>query len=436
MTMTKDFFFAALDSISYTEIEEFLGISSPVETRPSEGTLLEYKSADSGDWVEVVASFANTAGGLIFLGVESDRNKNNVPIAAPGISFFGGDIKARLASKIISQVTPRPDFDMVAAPIEDDPTKFVVVIRVREGTYPPYQYAKERDKISFPIRVHDRSGQANLRDLEYLFNKRGTFAETTEARLQDFFNQSLFPELLKEFAGPGDIMGHNPKPYHVWSVRPRVPLRLRLDRSFDRTSQELVKRLFPDVGYGQFWPSAMTGGSHILRWQASVDVQNGPPVRWARMFEWKSSGDIRFSERIDRRVWNGGESVSDLYISGLRFLKLIAEFYRNQNSFGSLSVLHSVHLEPEFILLQTFPDQDGIYRETNAIAFSPMRPMGRPGTSNATTEIGNLARDSHVELVCDFMLTHLRQLREATVDYEEVKKLVAGCPIDKPLVFT
>lgn len=117
--MAKDLFSAPFDSISFPDIDDFLGMGGPIETRPDEGTLLDYKSDESGDWVEAIAAFANTAGGLVFLGVQSDRNKNNAPVATPGI-LFSGDIKARLTSKIVSQVTPRPEFDVVASPLPSD----------------------------------------------------------------------------------------------------------------------------------------------------------------------------------------------------------------------------------------------------------------------------------------------------------------------------
>ena len=195
--MAKDLFSGNLELISFTDVEEFLGMSSPVEGRPTEGTLLDYKVDDSGDWVDAVAAFANTSGGILFFGVQGDRKQNNAPVAMPGILFSGGDIKARLTSKIVSQVSPRPEFDVVAAPLPTDSSRFVVVLRVREGTYPPYQYTKERDKIRFPIRVQDTSRQATLRDMEYLFGKRGAFAETTEARIQQFFAEPMFPQLFR-----------------------------------------------------------------------------------------------------------------------------------------------------------------------------------------------------------------------------------------------
>jgi hypothetical protein len=421
-----------LDPLSFANIEEFLGMSGPVEARPTEGVVLDYKVADSADWVETIAAFANSAGGLLFLGVQSDRKQNNAPVAVPGIEFFGGDIKARLTAKIVSRVIPRPDFDVVATALPTEASRFVAIVRVREGTYPPYQYSKESDRVRFPIRIQDTSRDASLRDMEYLFEKRGSFSETTETRVLSFSSTPLFPQFLKDYDSPA-VPEQTAKPYHVWSIRPRVPLRLRLDKSFDRAVLDLIRRHFPDSNFGQFWPPAMSADRHIVRWQGAIDSNGSAPMRWARNIEWTSSGDLRFAERIDRREWSGGESVSDLYVSGLRFLNLMEDFYRSHGSYGSLSALHTVVLQPEFKILLTFPDGDGVYRETDSISFSPMRAKDGTDVSNVTTEMENLAPGNRVEVVCDIMLSHLRQLRQATINYEKLIVIVAGCPIDKPL---
>ena len=429
---TKDLFSGRLDLLSFADFEDFLGLREPVEARPTEGTLLDYKVDDSSDCVEAVAAFANTSGGLLFLGVRSDKQQNNAPIAILGIVFSGGDIKARVTAKIVSQVTPRPEFEIGVAQLPNDPGRFVVLVRVREGSYPPYQYARERDKIRFPIRVQDTSRMATLRDLEYLFSKRSSFDETTEERVQSFVSQPLFPYILETF---DQIVGaeRTAKPYHIWSIRPRVSVRLRLDRVFDEVARELVMRCFPDSAFGQFWPALMGGDRHILRWQAGVDSQTAPQMRWARNFEWTSSGNLRFSERIDRRDWSGGESVSDLFVSSLRFFNMVEDFYRARNYFGSLSALHTINLQPNVVLLPNFPGQDEVYRETDAIRFAPPNASNGVEISNVAEEIEHFAANQRVELVCDVMLTHLRQLRQASVDYDKLTAVVYQCPVDKPL---
>lgn len=434
--MTLDLYTADIDGVSFSDIEGFLGMSSPVELRPTEGVLLDFKVSDGGDWVDSVAAFANTAGGILFLGVDSDKTRNNAPIAVPGIVVAGGDIKARLTSTLVSRVIPRPEFDLAVLPLPSDPSRVVAIVRVREGQYPPYSWSKSGNRSRFPIRVEDTSRDATLRDLETLFEKRTAFGESTESRVQSFFTTPLFPQYQEDYESPQRTES-GPKPFHTWSIRPRVPLRVRLDRAFHDLVTQIVKKHYPDSGLGYFWPPSMSGSSHLIRWQSSISSTSGPPARWARLFEFTAAGDLRYSERLDRRESNSGESVSDAFTGGRRFLGLAEEFYRSRNAFGRMSLLHEFRLPPSFRFLLTFPNKQEQWEPTDAITFSPVqRPDdGDLRISNSATEVDSLTPERRVEIVCEFMLAHLRDLRQANIDFEKLLTLVANCPIDKALVY-
>jgi len=117
----------------------------------------------------------------------------------------------------------------------------------------------------------------------------------------------------------------------------------------------------------------------------------------------------------------------------LRFLNLVEEFYRNQDSFGSLSVLHTLHLQRDVKLVLNFPDEDGRYEETDSIVFSPMQRTDAAELSNMSGDIENFALGTRVQFVCDFMLSHLRQLRQANIDYDRLTRVVERSPISEPL---
>jgi len=430
--MARDLFVDNLDILDFQGLSDFLGLGNVIDTRPTEGTVLDYKSNDSGDWVEDVAAFANTAGGLLFLGVQSNKQKNNAPVAAAGIAVGNGDLKTRLTAQIASLITPRPDFEMGIVPVPNVSGQSVAVIRVREGTYPPYQYARQ-DRVRFRIRVQDATRDASLRDLEALFRKRDALAESPEAGFEWLAATPSFPQYQTGLETP-PMQLKKEMPYHTWAIRPRVPLRLRLDREFDTRARSLVSRHFPDSGLGQFWPPAMTGRSHVLQWQAGIDTSSGgPPARWARNYEFTSDGGLRLSEWVERRESSGRESISDLFISGLRLLELAEEFYREQNSFGRLSILHSVRVPSDFTFLLNFPTADGNYQNTEAIRILPTRITAE--MSNASYEAFGLGKEERIRIVTDMMLAHLRELRQASVDYEELLRLVTACPIDKPLIY-
>jgi hypothetical protein len=178
----------------------------------------------------------------------------------------------------------------------------------------------------------------------------------------------------------------------------------------------------------------MTGRSHVLQWQAGIGTSSGgPPARWPRNFEFTADGSLRLSEWVERRESSGAESISDLAISGLRFLRLAEEFYQTQNSFGQLTILHSLRVSPDFRFLLNFPAKDGIYRDTDAIRILPTRSSAEK--SNVSYETYSLGEEERVKIVTDTMLVHLRELRQANVDYDELLGLIAACPIEQPLIY-
>jgi predicted HTH transcriptional regulator len=154
-------FSGELANISFADIEEFLAIKAPEEQRPTEGVRIDYKLKEPSDFPETVAAFANTYGGLLLIGVESNKKKNNAPIALPGEVFVGGDVKARITGKILSQVTPRPDINVGVAAVLPHSDRYVVVVRVSPGSWPPYQFSYG-DRVRIPMRIQDTNRQATL----------------------------------------------------------------------------------------------------------------------------------------------------------------------------------------------------------------------------------------------------------------------------------
>ena len=425
-----DLFSSDLQGISFADVQGFLAIGAPEEQRPSEGLRIDYKLMEPADLADTVAAFANTFGGLIFIGVDSSKKRQNVPLALPGASFPGGDVRARILGRIVAQVTPRAEVDVGVVQPSAGSSNSVVVIRVKEGAWPPYQSAIG-DKVRIPLRLQDTNRQATVRDIEQLFNKRASLAEPLEDRLLMFASHPSNPHFSQATA-KGETAEPS-KAFCVWAIRPRLPLRLRLDRTFDRDLRALISAHFPDTGLGQFFPPALTSWSHTVRWQSSIDSASPDArLRLARHFEFASEGWLRFSERIDRHTEGGRESVSDLFCQGLRFLKLAQDFYRRQNLLGSLSVLHTVRCQTRIRFVSNFPDANGNYHATNAIALAREEMVTDQGDVSMTREVESLETEDPQALVCDFMLGHLRQLWQASVDYQALAEIVRRLELDRP----
>jgi hypothetical protein len=109
-----DLFAADLTRVSSKELLEavkaFIRVDRPLEERPTEGYVLDFKQEWSDRALHTVAAFANTFGGLLVLGVsEKDtRPKDLVGVAEEG------ELKTKLASLIASNIAPVPDFDIAS----------------------------------------------------------------------------------------------------------------------------------------------------------------------------------------------------------------------------------------------------------------------------------------------------------------------------------
>lgn len=103
-----------------------------------EGILLDYKA----DWIDnkklakSVASFANTHGGHLIIGVSADKLKN-APMSITGIVEKDG-IKERVASVCKSRIHPLPFFRMKVVSLPQSPGRCVLVIEVPESYEPPH----------------------------------------------------------------------------------------------------------------------------------------------------------------------------------------------------------------------------------------------------------------------------------------------------------
>jgi hypothetical protein len=417
-------FSADLDSISFTSVEDFLAIKAPIEQRPPEGVRIDYKLMEPTDLSDTVAAFANTFGGLLFIGVESHRTKYNFPISLPGEAFVGGDIKARIAGKILSQVTPRPEFSVGVAPLPLPSDRAVVVVRVVAGVWPPYEF-NASNTVRIPVRIADTTRQATLREIEQLIQRRASYSQGPAERLS-VINQSK--PLNPAFIGPDE--GNGPQSfaaqaYQTWIVRPRLPLRLRLDRAFDSAVRSEIDAKFNEAG--NFYPPIMAGDSQIIRWQTRIVNERLGVLTCVRNVEFTSDGSLRYAEKVDRHQ-GGEESVSDLFIESLKFLRFAESYYHTRGYFGSFSVLNRIDCTSNIQFRANFPDDDGNYCGTNAIAFTGEDHSRAQGSSSVVREVESLGPGENETLVVDFMLSHLRQLCQASVETDALLKIVKNLP--------
>ena len=103
-----------------------------------EGILLDYKA----DWIEnkklakAVASFANTHGGHLVIGIAADKDRNS-PKSIPGVEMVDG-IKEKVGAVCRSRISPAPVFRMKLIELSHQAGQCVLVIEVPESRQSPH----------------------------------------------------------------------------------------------------------------------------------------------------------------------------------------------------------------------------------------------------------------------------------------------------------
>jgi predicted HTH transcriptional regulator len=81
---TPSLFVADLENLTIEQVADFCGMKALPDNRVKEGPRVDYKKEFPSDLGKDIASFANTSGGLVLIGIEEDQG---VPIRIDGIDL-------------------------------------------------------------------------------------------------------------------------------------------------------------------------------------------------------------------------------------------------------------------------------------------------------------------------------------------------------------
>ncbi len=161
-----------LPDVTYADLGQLAGLG--------EGYLLEFKRELSGSVKakvpKIIASFANSRGGWLVIGVSDDGAVCPMPRLAADYGQIIGELCRR-------HVSPAPPFDVRFVADPENPEQGVVVVQVGEGTFPPYV----ADGV-VEVREGSTSGPATGAALVELYDK----ATRSAARISAFCRRTVF----------------------------------------------------------------------------------------------------------------------------------------------------------------------------------------------------------------------------------------------------
>jgi hypothetical protein len=149
-----------------------------------EGLYIEYKEDFPANLAKIVASFANTFGGWILIGVNA-RNPHNLPESFPGIELAGGP-KERFRHICRDGINPVPLFTSKILELPGSPGRGVLVARIEESGYPPH--------ITKDGRIYRRNGEGSDPVPEtdrYILDRLFEKSRQNKGQVKAFINQKL-----------------------------------------------------------------------------------------------------------------------------------------------------------------------------------------------------------------------------------------------------
>ncbi len=228
----KDDLTTARDDDLYKAIESFTRMKEPIENRPRENYILDYKQEWGAKALHTVAAFANTFGGLLVVGVGEDDAR---PATMLGIESAGEE-KTRIASSIASNISPTPPFDIAECTLRGDPKRRLLVLRVRRG--PTLYYLTTKGERPIYVRNDSESRPADAAQLRALIERKqgsSEFQRDLSERIQAWDRKEVIHTTVPLVS----------RTFFSILVLPFDRLRIQIDQSLENQFDNLIERGYP-----------------------------------------------------------------------------------------------------------------------------------------------------------------------------------------------
>jgi hypothetical protein len=187
-----------MSEIDFEDIDKFCA------SMPQENSRLDFKLDPPKRLEKTIAAFANTLGGLILIGIDSDQ-KTNAPVWPPqrGLPAQPG-LEERIYQKAIQAIYPPVTTISVSAVIENQflPGHVILAVRVDESRAAPHA-VDDRQKVY----IYERSGSttephqlAQIDRIQYLIERRKAIEVRKDELRAEAFRR--IPELLGQLTRP------------------------------------------------------------------------------------------------------------------------------------------------------------------------------------------------------------------------------------------
>ncbi len=237
-------FITAGDEEIYKAIENLVDINAPQTERQAEGYTVDFKEEWADKSLRVVASFANTYGGIIVIGVSESAGRADNIVGVGG----KGELKTKIAGSISANISPIPDYDIAECGMPSDLSRRLAVVRIRADNRLHYLLKKGEQPVY--IRNVDQSIPALAPELKALIENERTFLSRAPLLADPFASLSEAFRVTRA-KGSGTVQERKRDRLEAHShmrvaVRPCRTVSISLDYTYEERFKEQVAQRFPE----------------------------------------------------------------------------------------------------------------------------------------------------------------------------------------------
>jgi len=419
----KDDLAAYGDPEIFAAVEAFTRVSQPATDRAQEGFLLDFKVAWNDSALKTAAAFANTFGGLLFIGVSEQQGRADQLV---GIATQRQELKTTIASSIASNISPTPPYEVRDLAFPDGSGRHLCIVRVRKGNS-LYLLTKKAEPPVY-VRNEDESRPANAAELQALLATRFVPGHTPA----EPYGQALSPGVhhVTETRAANDAAGGDRTRSETFlrvRLTPVEPLAVRLDLAVERQFFELARTCFPEIAENVYQYGRQIGATfddyrtqdwyHITYTETLRDYE----MRWGC----DSAGTLHFVTQtrcklLDQESTPGVWSLCDVMTNLDCAIELAHQFWDCINYVGEAGVLAELRVESLPLLARgggmqsgyasAFYERPGPRRRVKPLSSEALTGTQRPGTT-AVTDLTYATRwSSHAEPISLVVNRFLRDL--------------------------
>jgi Putative DNA-binding domain len=323
----------------YTDEQFLKDVRELIAAEQREGTRIDYKGdiSNQDNWQAAVASFANTFGGLIVFGMETN---GDLPTNLSGF-VPKGETSMRLTNAIVSRVQPRPEFSIRVSKLNTDPLREVAVLRVAEGWNTPYMYSKDGEHRIY-LRAESRKSEADYLQLRSLFEKGRSRQVRTEEMSRELTEWKNVFYVTETPTAPRSTNMYR------FVILPQQHLNLQLDLSDEKALRTASGYIYKDALRNQGesrWTrtprfSFVDHETHaeIVPGQTTISI----PKKWGL----STTGAIGFASVIPRLEQQPKPSLffPDFLFDWICFFLLAGRYYASRSYYGNALFEASVEM--------------------------------------------------------------------------------------------